>query len=326
MERQKLHDHVDSAAHAGAFELPASGAEREDGSGHHDGQEPRPDDDAPHRAVLRRRLHRRQQAGGGRPDPGDVRPGDVLHRPRCGATPRSAPIPCPASRSRCNTMPGQPTPRTSISTSPQSSGGSKGSTGSVASVACKGACGETRPTPWTWCSWPTAPPAWPTADREDMQTAIVDEPRGRWTPTLHYVAFGALHKSKATARAAPRRPPPARRGEGGKWISGRLQQRLPRQPRLRRSAETEQAGQRRQVPARGAVPGLVPGATAPTSPRRSRARVVTCWAWTANNLSSLPKRPGTAEEGASSSRPTASPTSCSRRAAHLSTTLRERRR
>ena len=25
MERQKLHDHVDSAAHAGAFELPASG-------------------------------------------------------------------------------------------------------------------------------------------------------------------------------------------------------------------------------------------------------------------------------------------------------------
>ena len=41
MERQKLHDHVDSAAHAGAFELPAERDQGED-LGRHDGQVPGP--------------------------------------------------------------------------------------------------------------------------------------------------------------------------------------------------------------------------------------------------------------------------------------------
>ena len=41
MERQKLHDHVDSAAHAGAFELAVERGQGQD-LGRHDGQEPRP--------------------------------------------------------------------------------------------------------------------------------------------------------------------------------------------------------------------------------------------------------------------------------------------
>ena len=39
MERQKLHDHVDSAAHAGAFALPGSGTSAKT-LGRHDGQDP----------------------------------------------------------------------------------------------------------------------------------------------------------------------------------------------------------------------------------------------------------------------------------------------
>ena len=277
MERQKLHDHVDSAAHAGAFELPASGtsaktwavtmAKTQD-----------PDDDARHRALLRRGLHRRRQAGGVRADPGDVRPRDVLHRP--GAVQHEDlldPVPEPPPGA---TRSGSATPRTSTSTSPRSSAGRRDRPDRWRPRPAGVRAGRPCPTRWTSCSWPTGPPAWPTSDREDMQTAIVDEPR-RDGPDAALRRVRRHAQEQGDDRPVPRRPPPrptAPRAASGSPSTSPTTTGPTGTPRSARPAGW--CSGVKCLPSGRRSRACRPGATARTSPRPSRARRATCSAAT----------------------------------------------
>ena len=124
-------------------------------------------------------------------------------------------IPCPAT-SRCNTIRVTDSKDVDFDFAPVI-GRKKGTTGAVASSACKGACGETLPNPMDVVIMADRTTSMLKADREDMQAAIVSS-LGVMDPTLHYVAFGALHKSKATASCATASTTKDDGVEGGTWI------------------------------------------------------------------------------------------------------------
>ncbi len=72
----------------------------------------------------------------------------------------------------------------------------KGNTGAVASAACKGSCGNETPNPLDVVIMADRTPSMSTTNRQGMINGI----RTMLTtmdPTMQYVAFGALHKSRA---------------------------------------------------------------------------------------------------------------------------------
>ena len=193
MERQKLHDHVDSAAHAGAFELPASGASAKTWAvTMAKTQDSSMTPDTELFCVVASTGAGKQVASGQIPatcDPGTYSTAQV----RCNT--KICSIPCPVT-ARCNTIRVTDSKDVDFDFAPII-GRKKGSTGSVASAACRGSCGETLPNPMDVVFMADRTTSMADDDREDMQTAIVDS-LGVMDPTLHYVAFGAMHKSKAT--------------------------------------------------------------------------------------------------------------------------------
>lgn len=74
-------------------------------------------------------------------------------------------------------------------------GHDQGSTGTVVSVACRGACGGGEPNPLNVVIMADRTASMEAKDRELMKTAILDSLK-TMDPSMHHVAFGALHKSR----------------------------------------------------------------------------------------------------------------------------------
>lgn len=73
-----------------------------------------------------------------------------------------------------------------------------GSTGQVVATACKGSCGSEIPNPMDIVIMADRTASMAYADRQAMKTAILDSLK-TMTPSMHFVAFGTLHKSRITA-------------------------------------------------------------------------------------------------------------------------------
>ena len=201
-------------------------------------------------------------------------------------------IPCPTT-ARCNTIRVSDSKDVDFDFAPII-GRKKGSTGSVASAACRGACGETLPNPMDVVFMADRTTSMADEDREDMQTAIV-ESLGVMDPTLHYVAFGAMHKSKATTSCATASTTSSDGAKGGKWIAIDFTNDYRAN---RDSPISSTSGLVRGVKCMpsGAVPGLSTGGygTHLASAFKGAARYLL--GLDPNNLSSLPKRAGTAKK------------------------------
>lgn len=287
MERQKLHDHVDSAAHAGAFELPSSGssaktwavtmAKRQDA-----GMTP----DTELFCVVASTGSSKQVAAGQIPatcDPGTYNSATV----RCNT--KICSIPCPTT-GRCNTIRVSDAKDVDYDFAPII-GQKKGSTGSVSSAACKGSCGDTLPNPMDIVIMADRTTSMSDTHREQMKTAIVDS-LGVMDPTLHYVAFGTLHKSRAGGSCATAATSASDGVTGGNWIAVPFTNdyKANRDSAINSSSTLVKGVQ--CMPS-GAVPGLSTGSygTHLASAMKGAARYLL--GKQPNNLTSLPKRPGT---------------------------------
>jgi hypothetical protein len=287
MQRQKLHDHVDSAAHAGAFELPADGtrakasaitmAKRQDS-----GMTP----DVELFCVVASTGSSKQVATGQIPatcDPGTYNGATV----RCNA--KICSIPCPVT-ARCNTVKVSDSKEVDYDFAPII-GHDRGTTGSVSSSACRGSCGDTLPNPMDIVIMADRTTSMSDANRELMKSAIVSS-LGVMDPTLHYVAFGALHKSKATSSCSTAASTASDGVTGGTWIAVPFSNdyKANRDSAINTSSKLVKGVQ--CMPS-GAVPGLSTGSygTHLASAMKGAARYLL--GKEPNNLSVLPKRPGT---------------------------------
>lgn len=287
MERQKLHDHVDSAAHAGAFELPTSGAKAKTWAvTMAKTQDPSMNPETELYCVVASTGASRTIAAGQIPatcDPG------VYSSTAVKCNTKICSIPCPVT-ARCNTIKVSDTKLVDYNFAPVM-GHKQGSTGSVSSAACKGSCGDTLPNPMDIVIMADRTTSMSDTNRELMKTAIVDA-IGTMDPTLHYVAFGAIHKSTSTASCATAATTASDGVTGGKWIAVPFSNDY--------KANRDAAINTSSALIRGvkclpssAVSGLSTGSygTHLASAMKGAARYIL--SKDANNLSSLPKRPGT---------------------------------
>ncbi|WP_246057112.1 hypothetical protein [Nocardioides eburneiflavus] len=173
-------------------------------------------------------------------------------------------------------------------------GRDEGSTGSVSSSACRGSCGETLPNPMDIVFMADRTTSMAEDDREDMQAAIIDS-LGVMDPTLHYVAFGAMHKSKATSSCATAATTASDGPKGGKWIAIDFSNDYKANRDAPISSSSKLVTGVRCMP-NGAVPGLSTGSygTHLASALKGASRYLL--GLDPNNLGSLPKRPGTAKK------------------------------
>jgi len=290
MERQRLHDHVDSAAHAGAFELPASGKDAKTWAvTMAKTQDPGMTPDTELFCVVASTGASKQVASGQIPatcDPGTYNSSQV----RCNT--KICSIPCPVT-ARCNTIKVTDAKDVDYDFAPVI-GRDKGSTGSVSSAACKGSCGDTLPNPMDIVIMADRTTSMSDTNREQMKTAIVDS-LGTMDPALHYVAFGAIHKSKATSSCASSATTASDGTTGGSWIAVPFTNDY----KANRDSAINQASSLvkgvKCLPS-SAVSGLSTGSygTHLASALKGAARYLL--GKQPNNLASLPKRPGTAKK------------------------------
>lgn len=290
MERQRLHDHVDSAAHAGATELPGDGAAAVAAAVEMAvAQDPTMTPSVELLCVVASTGASRRVAVGQIPATCDPGPFDGT-QVRCNT--KICSIPCPAS-ARCNTMRVTVAKTVDYDFAPVI-GQEEGSTGSVASAACKGSCGETLPNPMDILIMADRTTSMADPDREMMKTAIIDS-LGAMDPSLHYVAFGTLHKSRATSGCATSATTASDGVTGGTWIPVPFSHdyRADRESPISPSSDLVRGVG--CMPS-GAVPGLATGSygTHPASGMKAAVRYLL--GLEPNNLSSLPERPGTPEK------------------------------
>lgn len=190
MERQQLHDNIDAAAHAGAFELPDNGAD----------------------AVAQATAFAKSQDSVLTPDvatfcvvasrgtpptvntdqvPTTCDPGTIAGQ-KCNS--RICVIPCsPAEGDRCNAVRVSETKSVPYGFA-KVIGFSDGSTGTVTSLACKGSCGSETPNPLDVVIMADRTRSMTDANRNAMSLAI-ENMLLTMDPTMHYVALGAINKS-----------------------------------------------------------------------------------------------------------------------------------
>ena len=287
MERQRLHDHVDSAAHAGAFELPASGvAAIQAAVDMATSQDSAMTPETRLFCVVASTGPSRRVAEGQIPatcDPGPFDSSVV----RCNQ--KICSIPCPPT-ARCNTVRVSDAKTVDYDFAPVI-GQEQGTTGSVSSAACKGACGETLPNPMDIVIMADRTTSMPDPDRVLMKTAIIDSLEAM-DPALHYVAFGTLHKSKSTTTCSTSASTKDDGVSGGTWIPEQFSNdyKKDRDSAINTSSDLVQGIG--CMPS-GAVPGLSTGSygTHPASGMKAAARYLL--GLEPNNLASLPARPGT---------------------------------
>jgi hypothetical protein len=191
MEKQRLHDHVDAAAHAGAYELPNNGTGAEAvARAMARSMDPAIDPDVDLWCVIK--------SDGGAPVmsqiPGTCDPANPsLDGMRCND--KICAIPCfPARGGQCNAM-----RVTEEKTVPFGFGRivglNEGNTGAVTTLACKGSCGEEVPNPLDVMIMADRTTSMSQTDRRAMVDGIRTSLM-TMNPDLHYVAIGTLNKSR----------------------------------------------------------------------------------------------------------------------------------
>lgn len=211
MERQKLHDAVDAAAHAGAYAMPGDGATAikaardmalaNDPDLVYDFTEQNP------QIRLWCLVASTGTSTSVRTDqiPSTCNPGPAPYTtaryPDLRCNTKICKIPCaPSLSTTCNTVEVVAEKLVPFGFA-NVFGRSEGSTGSVASAACKGSCGQEAPNPLDVVVMADRTTSMSDTDRGLMKTAILDSLK-TMTPALHYVAFGALHKSRTGTSCA----------------------------------------------------------------------------------------------------------------------------
>ncbi|PKH43692.1 Putative Flp pilus-assembly TadE/G-like [Nocardioides alpinus] len=211
MERQKLHDAVDAAAHAGAYTMPGDGATAmkaardmalaNDPDLTYDFTEQNP------QIRLWCLVASTGSTTSVRADqiPSTCNPGPAPYTtsnyPDLRCNTKICKIPCaPSLSTTCNTVEVEAEKDVDFGFA-NVFGRSEGSTGSVASAACKGSCGQEAPNPLDVVFMADRTTSMSEGDRTLMKTAILDSLKNM-TPSLHYVAFGALHKSRTGTSCA----------------------------------------------------------------------------------------------------------------------------
>ena len=166
-----------------------------------------------------------------------------------------------------------------------------GDTGSVASVACKGSCGSEAPNPLDVVVVADRTPSMSDSNRTAMVNGIQSMLK-TMDSSQQYVALATIHKSQEQRRCLlDHRHARERRGPGGQVGPGPVHQRLP--DRHRGDPEhVEPPGSRTHVPA-----SVQQGTSTPISREPSRVPVRYLLGYDNNNLSSLPPREGTVQEG-----------------------------
>ena len=235
MERQKLHDAVDAAAHAGAFTMPGDGATAVDAARKMAlANDPDLDDNFTDQNPKVRLWCLVASTGASksvRTDqiPSTCNPGPAPYTtsgyPDLRCNTRVCKIPCAASVSTtCNTVEVVAEKEVPFGFA-NVFGRSEGSTGSVSSAACKGSCGQEAPNPLDVVFMADRTPSMSAANRASMQNAILDTLE-TMTTSLHYVAFGALHKSVTNdASCASASTTTSSGATGGVWMATKFSNR-----------------------------------------------------------------------------------------------------
>ena len=200
-QRQKLHDTIDAAAHAGAYRLPASGTlavlDAKTFAASNDSTAPVP-------AVDFFCVVASTFSGSiwivdttqipATCNPASEKAGSTYTGFRCNT--KICSIPCPAAGDVCNTVRVTGTKPVPFSFAPVI-GINQGSTGSVTSAACKGSCGTIPPNPMDVAVVADRTGSMSTADKTAMITGI----KGMFqvmTPSQQYVALGTIGRSAAS--------------------------------------------------------------------------------------------------------------------------------
>jgi hypothetical protein len=210
MERQELHDNVDAAAHAGAYELPNNGAgavAKAQSMAAANDPSLRPETQL--LCIVASNGSAKQVRAEQIPatcNPGPA-PYSAANYPGLKCNTSICAIPCFAAQGdRCNAMKvtGQkdvPFGFASVGnwllTNGNDTSTRKGSTGAVTTVACKGSCGNETPNPMDVVVMADRTASMEWADRDAMKKAMLNMLKVM-TPSMHYVAFGTLHKSRTT--------------------------------------------------------------------------------------------------------------------------------
>lgn len=205
MERQKLRDSVDAAAHAGAYTLPGDGATAtkaaRDMAMANDPTLANAFTGANPKIKLWCVVASTGASASVRTDqiPSTCYPGPSPYTaskyPDLRCNTKICKIPCTASpTTACNTVEVVAEKQVQFGFA-NIFGRSSGSTGAVSSAACKGSCGQESPNPMDVVFMADRTTSMSDSDRALMKTAILDSLK-TMTPSLHYVAFGALHKSR----------------------------------------------------------------------------------------------------------------------------------
>ncbi|WP_416955838.1 pilus assembly protein TadG-related protein [Nocardioides sp. T5] len=229
MERQKLHDAVDAAAHAGAFTMPASGDAAMDAA-----REMALTNDPDLRIDFTEQNPRIRlwcvvastgASASVRVDqiPSTCNPGTAPFTtskyPDLRCNTKICKIPCaPSLTTTCNTVEVVAEKDVPFGFA-NVFGKSEGSTGSVASAACKGSCGQDSPNPLDVVFMADRTPSMSNDNRNTMMDAIKDTLL-TMDPTMHYVALGTINKSVPSTGCPTKPGPPPRRVTTGEIEDG----------------------------------------------------------------------------------------------------------
>jgi hypothetical protein len=206
-ERQELHDTLDMAAHAGAYELPAGNATAAALTFAH-ANDPASSPDIEVYCVVGSRLVGASYFVNSDHIPTSCTPGappyDAAHYPGLRCNQSLCAIPCdPTEGDQCNTVRAIDAKPVPFRFAPVL-GYPAGSTGSISSAACKGACGSTSGTPIDFAVVADRTGSMSccgaTSDMGGLETAM----KGLLeylTPALHHVALGTIGRSSASAPA-----------------------------------------------------------------------------------------------------------------------------
>lgn len=228
MERQKLHDHIDSAAHAGAFELPSNGT----GASTTAINMAKGQDSTLNPSTELFCVVGVNASGGVNTSqiPSTCTPGPAPYTAaaypglKCNAV--ICAIPCKAiSTAKCNTILVSDTKTVPFGFG-RVIGTPTGNTGSVQTAACKGSCGTETPNPMDVVVVADRTLSLSSGDRTSMKTAI----KGmllQMDPSMHFLALGTIHKSETVGTCVTGAPAVSNANDGqpseanlakGKWV------------------------------------------------------------------------------------------------------------
>jgi hypothetical protein len=289
-QRQKLHDTIDAAAHAGAYDLPSNGIQARTDAVNY-AQRLDPDLTGAFTPVPVFFCVVAALAGGGVDTtqiPAVCNPARALALgtpPRCNA--KICSIPCnPTAGDVCNTISVTGTKPVSFSFAPAIRYTQPGSTGSVTSVACKGSCGTIPPNPMDVAVVADRTGSMNSTDIGDMIAGI----KGMFqvmTPTQQYVALGTIGRSSSSAPSSCESSPTGS-DTTGPWIP------VPFSADYLTTGTKTINTSSTLVKAVNCLTNSSSTGTALASPMKSAARyLLGSPLYDANNLGSLPLRNGT---------------------------------